>query len=90
MRTIHICVSHDDNFFVAQVLRPVGFARAAAQCLNEIGNLLICRQLGAAGIGHIENFTTQGQNSLILAAARLFGRATGTVTFDNENLRAKR
>ena len=77
MRAVDIGVGHDDDLLVAQVLVAIMRARPAAERLDEIGELLVLRELVLAGAGHVEDLAAQRQHRLRRAVARLLGRAAG-------------
>ncbi len=49
MRAVDIGVGHDDDALVAQLVVLVALARAAAQRLDQIGELLVLAQLVGGG-----------------------------------------
>ncbi len=49
MGAVHIGVGHDDHFLVAKVFLSVMRADAAAERLNEIGELLVAGELVLRG-----------------------------------------
>ena len=63
-------------------------AGAAAERLDQVGELLVLRQLVLAGAGDVEDLAAQRQHRLRGAVARLLGRAAGEVALDDENLGA--
>ena len=65
------------------------YAGAAAERLDQIGELLVCADC-LGGRRHVEDFSAQGQDGLVLAVAGLLGGAAGAVAFDDEKLRALR
>ena len=77
MRAVDIGVGHDDDLLVAQILFVEMRAGAAAERLDQIGELRVLRQLVLAGGGDVQNFAAQRQHGLRAAVARLLGRAAG-------------
>ena len=49
MRAVDVGVGHDDDLAVAQILVAVMHAGAAAERLHQVGELLVLRELVAAG-----------------------------------------
>ena len=85
---VDVGVGHDDDAAVAQILLAVMRVNAAAERLDEVGELLVLRQLVLAGGGDVEDFSAQRQDRLAGAITGLFRRAAGGVALDDENLRA--
>ena len=88
MRAVDIGVGHDDHAVVAQILVAVFRARAAAERLDQVGDLLVGGELVVAGAGDVEDLAAQRQHGLAGAVARLLGRAAGGVALDDEELGA--
>ena len=88
MRAVDVGVGHDDDAVVAQILVAVFAARAAAERLDQVGDLLVGAELFAAGAGDVEDLAAQRQHRLAGAVARLLGRAAGRIAFDDEELGA--
>ena len=65
-------------------------AGAAAERLDQIGELRVLRELVLAGGGDVQDLAAQRQHGLRAAVARLLGGAAGAVALDDENLRAFR
>ena len=90
MRSIDISIGHDNHFLVAQLV-DVGFlavfavqAEADTQCLNDVVHFIAFESFVPHGFLHVQDFTTQGQDGLVLAITSLFGRAACRVTLDEE------
>src|SRR5271169_39961 len=62
-------------------------ARATAERLDYVGDLLIGPHLVGRGAGDVEDLAPQRQYRLGFAIARLLGRAAGTVALDQKNFR---
>ena len=77
MGAVDIGVGHDDDPLVAEVLVAVARAGAGAERLDEIGELLVLRQLLLAGAGDVEDLAAERQDRLGGAVPRLLGRAAG-------------
>ncbi len=90
MRAVDVGVGHDDDLLVAQLLFLVMRADAAAERLDEIGELLVGGELVARGAGDVQNLAAQRQDRLIGAVARLLGRAAGRIALDDKYFRALR
>ena len=88
MGAVDVGVGHDDDAAVAQILVLVVDAGAAAERLDEVGELLVLGQLVLAGRRHVEDLAAQRQDGLRTAIARLLGRAAGAVALDDKNLGA--
>ena len=88
MRPVDVCISHDDDLLVAQVIVAVGRAHSAAEGLDEILQLLVLRELVAARRGHVEDFPAQRQDGLTRPVARLLGRPSRRIALDDEQLRS--
>src|SRR6202035_2386379 len=86
MGAVDVGVGHDDDAAVAQIGVLVVDAGAAAERLDQIGELLVLRQLVLAGGRHVEDFSAQRQDGLRAAIARLLGGAAGGIALDDENL----
>ena len=56
---VDVGVGHDDDFSVAQVLVAVMHAGAAAERLDQVGKLLVLRELVLTGRGDVEDFPPQ-------------------------------
>ncbi len=84
MGAVDIGIGHDDDPLVAEVFLTIFVACAAAQRLDQVGDLLVGHQLVAAGAADIEDLAAQRQDRLVRAVSRLLGRAAGRVTFDDE------
>ena len=65
-------------------------AGAAAERLDEIGELLVRGELVARGAGDVQDLAAQRQDRLGRAVARLLGRAAGGIALDDEEFRALR
>ena len=86
MRAVDVGVRHDDDLVVAQfldveIIAPDARAERRDQRADFIGR----EHLVETRAFDVENFTSERQHGLIGAVARLFGRATGAVTFDDED-----
>ena len=90
MRAVDVGVGHDDDLVVAQVVRAILRARTDAERLDEIGELLVLRQLVARRRGDVEDLAAQRQHRLGRAVARLLGRTAGRVALDDKEFRALR
>ena len=88
MRAVDVGIGHDDDAGVAQILIAVMQAGAAAERLDEIGELLVLRKLVLAGGCDVEDFAAQRQDGLRGAVARLLGRTAGGIALDDKNFRA--
>ena len=55
MGAVDVGIGHDDDALVAEVLLAILRARAAAECLDEIGDLLVGAELLTAGRGDVED-----------------------------------
>ena len=85
---VDVGVGHDDHAVVAQILVAVFRARAAAERLDQVGDLLVGGELVVAGAGDVEDLAAQRQHRLAGAVARLLGRAAGRIAFDDEDFGA--
>src|SRR5689334_20583492 len=88
MGAVDVGIGHQDDFVVAQVLFAVAVAGAAAERLDEVGDLLVLGELFTSGAGNVEHLATQRQDGLAGAVARRFGAAAGAVALDDEDLGA--
>ena len=93
VRAIDIGVGHDDNLIVAQFV-DIGFfivftfyAKAHANTLDDVHYRLCFKHLMPLHFFYIEDFTLKRKDGLRVAVASLFGRATGRIALDEENLR---
>ena len=71
MCAINIGIGHDDDPLVTQAVLVIGLARATAERLAEIADLLIGPHFLRCGRGDVEDFTAQGQDRLDFAHTRL-------------------
>ena len=88
MRSIYICIGHDNHFIIPQIVQIKAGAQPHPQRLGKIVNLLVCANFIAGGPQNIQNFTAQWQQGLGFAVAGHFGRSAGAVPFDQEQLGA--
>src|SRR3546814_16800827 len=82
-------VCSSDLAFVAQIVGHAVLAGAAAQGLDQIGNLQIGEDLGGGGAGDVEDLAANRQDRLRLAIARLLGRAAGRIALADEAIGAR-
>ena len=91
MRAVNIRVRHDDDAKVADL---VGIEFLAADTAAERGNQRADfdrgQHLVEAGLFHVQNLALERQNGLKAPVAALFGRATGGIALDQEQLRQRR
>ena len=85
---VDVGVGHQDDLVVAQVVLAIAVAGAAAERLDQVGDLLVGRHLVARGAGDVEHLAAQRQHGLAGAVARLLGAAAGRVALDDEDLGA--
>ena len=57
MCTIDIRVSHDDDFFVSQVINGESGTRLGAQCLAQVIDLAVCRHLAFGCTDNIQDLS---------------------------------
>jgi hypothetical protein len=57
---VDVGVCHDDYLVIAQIVVAVVQAGPATERLNEVGELLVRRELVAGGRGDVEDFAAQG------------------------------
>src|SRR5205814_7162670 len=92
MRTIHVCVGHDDDPAVTQlgniesafVLAIAVFLRFADACANGGDhrlNLVVLEKLVLARFLDVDQLAADRQNRLITPVAPLFGGAASRITF---------
>ena len=84
MRAVDICVGHDDDTFIAKIVRVAVLARATAQRQLQVSDFIVRADLVGGGRCNIEDFTPDRQNRLRLAVARLLRAAARAVAFNNE------
>ena len=84
MGAVDVGVGHDDDFLVAQLVFLVMRADAAAERLDEIGQLLVAGELVARGAGDVQDLAAQRQDGLVGAVARLLRRAACRIAFDDK------
>ena len=87
MSAINIGIRHDDHALVTQIILAIMIAGAAPKRLQKVRELLIGHKLVARGRGDIEDLAPQRENGLRRTVTRLFGRATGRVTLNDEDFR---
>ena len=84
MRTIHVRIGHDDDAVITQFVDIVFVAaNATAQRGDQGAHFLRRQHLVETGFFHVQNFTLERQNRLILAIPTLFGRAPRRITLHN-------
>ena len=88
MRSIYICIGHDNHFIIPQIVQIKAAAQPHPQRLGKIINLLVCANFIAGSSQNIQNFTPQGQQRLSFAVAGHFSRSAGAIPFDQEQLGA--
>ena len=83
-----VCVRihEQEDLVIAQLAQVHLVAHTAAEGRNDVLQLLVGRQFGDARLLRVEYLAAQRQDRLGLAIAPLFGRATGRVALDNEQL----
>ena len=86
MGAVDVGVGHDDDPVVAEIVLAIMPARADAERLDEIGELLVLGELLAAGAGNVEDLALERQHRLGRPVARLLGRAAGRIALDDEDL----
>ena len=91
VRTIDVGVRHDHYGVVTELVR-VEFARAdtTSQRGDEGAHLGTRQHLVEPGLFNVENLALEGQDRLGATIASLFGRTTGRIPFDEEELRRGR
>ena len=77
MGAVDVGVGHQDDLVVAQVVLAVALARAAAERLDEVGDLLVGGEFFARRAGDVQHLAAQRQDGLAGAVARLLGAAAG-------------
>ena len=87
MCTVDIGIGHDDDAVVAGCIAVVIFADVRADCRNKARNGVARKRAVQASALDVQNLTAQGQNRLIFAVARLFGRTACGIALDDENFR---
>ena len=86
MRAVDVGVGHDDDPVVAQVVGVAVLAEPAAEREAQVSNFGIGADLVGGGAGDVEDLAADRQDRLGLAVARLLGRATSRIPFDDEQL----
>ncbi len=81
---VDIGVGHDDDALVAQILVAIFRTRCAAEGLDQVGDLLVGRELFAGGAADVQDLAAQRKNSLVGAVPGLLGRTAGRIAFDDE------
>src|SRR5690242_16796168 len=87
MAPVHVRVRHDDDAVVAK-LRDVEIVLSypATQSGDERAHLRRGEHLVEARLLDVEDLALERQDGLSAPVAALFGRATGGITLDNEDL----
>ena len=88
VRAVDVGVGHDDDLVVAQSVLAIRLAVAAAERVDQVGELLVGAQLVGGGADRVQDLAAQRQDRLGLADARLLGRAAGGIALDQEDLGA--
>ena len=86
MRAVDICIGHDDNLVITQIIQPEFRAKTHAQRLTQVRDFCICSQFGRGGAQNVQDLATQWQKCLIAAVAGHLGTAPGRVPLDDEQL----
>ena len=90
MGAVDVGVGHDHDALVAQILGPALVARAAAQSLDQVGDLAVGADLVGGGGSDVQDLAAYRKDRLRLAVARLLGRAARAVALDDEDLGPRR
>ena len=88
MGAVDVGVGHDDDPLVAQAVDVEARTGAAAQGLDQVGQLLVRLHLVGGRAGDVEDLAAQRQHRLGVPVARLLGRAAGGIALDQEDLGA--
>ena len=97
MRSIDVCVRHDDDAAIAQLcdVKPafvlavavfLRFADARADRRDHRLDFVVLEELVFARLLDVDQFAPDRQDRLITSIASLFGRTAGRVAFDNVKL----
>src|SRR5688572_6600546 len=87
VRTVNVCVSHDDDAVVAQLLDvEILSADSAAERSDHGLDLIAAQHLVEAGLFDVEDFSLDGQDGLVLPVASLLRGSSGGFTFDDVEL----
>ena len=93
---VHVSISHDDDFVVAELFEiEAALHLAVATDAGADGgdhrlNFLVREDLLQPSLLGIDELSTQRQNGLVVTIAAHFGGATGGVTLDNKELSFRR
>jgi hypothetical protein len=73
MGAVDVGVGHDHDPLVAQLLDAAAFARAAAERLDQVGDLAVAADLVRGGGCDVQDLAADRKDRLGLAVARLLG-----------------
>ena len=90
MAPVHIGIRHQYDFIVTQLrdikVIAISFREPAAKGIDHGLDFRIGKYLVHGGFFHVEDFSPDGQDGLILTVPGCFGRASGRISLNNENL----
>ena len=90
VRAIHIRIGHDDDLIITQLCNvkivSISFRKAAAEGVDHGLDLRVCQHLVNARLFHVQNLSTDGQDSLIGAVPCHLGAAAGGISLYDEDL----
>ncbi len=74
MRTVHVGVSHQNDFVVTQFARiEIFFTNAGAERGDQRLDLAVAEHLVKARLFHVQNLALKGEDGLVLTIAALLG-----------------
>ena len=84
---VDIGIRHHDHALIAQLVLAVLVPQRDAERLDEVGELLVLRELVASRARRVEDLAAQGKDGLRRAVAGLLGAAASRIALDDEDLR---
>ncbi len=80
MGAVHVCIGHDDDFMVPQLLDVEILSDVAAEGCDHIFDLLGIQDLIQSCLFHIEDLAPKRKDRLSLSVAAAFGGTTGRIS----------
>ena len=90
MRSVHVCICHDNNLVIPQFgnvkVIAVSFGETASECINHCLDLRIGKNLVDTCFFHIQDLTADRQDCLIHTVSGRLGRTSRRISLHDEDL----